>query len=305
MRISFLSQHLFLYGLLALANLVWGQSQGQPPTPPPAPAPTYRSARDENRANNADHEAQRRQSNEAYRRMQENLMRVRAMNSRKPGTVLPIVATEDDLSPNERKALAPAPEDRQAHEEFLRQPDTGIFRLLRVTAGAGKVMRAGDAASSMPVFLVGGGAHYSFTKLNHNADKWSDLCWEKDEFVVGIAGESLGVLVDLGDVRLEELMTASRGVDYLSKLVPAEQAKEAEQQFLQFDGGKTANGFGYHLSLPWKLNTTYALRSVNYGRSDMLVVFRAVRQDANESLIVLWKKLKSYKAPKLKKEPKK
>lgn len=57
------------------------------------------------------------------------------------------------------------------------------------------------------------------------------------------------------------------GVDYLSKLMRAEQAKEAEQQFLQFDGGKTVNGFGYHLSLPWKL--------------------------------------KSYKAPKLKKEPKK
>ena len=228
-------------------------------------------------------------------------MRVRIMNSRKSGAVLPIVATEGELTPNERKALAPTPEDRKAHEEFLRQPDTGIFRLLRVTSGAGKVVRAGDAASAMPVYLIGGGAHYSFTKLNHNADKWSDLCWERDEFVVGIAGESLGLLVELGDVRLEEITTESRGVDYLSKLVPAENATEAEQQFLRLESGVTANGFGYHLSLPWKLNTTYVLRSVNYGRSDLLVAFRAVRQDTNGSLIVLWKKLKSYKAPKLKK----
>lgn len=297
MRISFLARHLFLYGLLAPANMVWGQSQQ--PSPQPSPPPTYRSARDENRANNADHEAQRRQSNAAHVRMQESLMRVRIMNSRKPGAVLPIVRTEDDLTPNERKALAPAPEDRKEYEEFLRQPDTGIFRLLRVTAGAGKVVRADDPA--MPVYLIGGGAHYSFTKQNHNADKWSDICWEHDDFVVGIAGESLGLLVELGDVQLAEITTESRGVDYLSKLVPAENAAEAEQQFLRLEKGVEANGFGYHLSLPWKLNTTYALRSVNYGRSDLLVVFRAVRQDANESLIVLWKKLKSYKAPKLKK----
>jgi hypothetical protein len=287
-----------------LAATVWGQSQGQQPTPQPSPPPTYRSARDESRANDAANAAQRRQSNDAYRRMQENMMRVRVMNSRTPGAVLPIVATEDELTPNERKALAPAPEDRKAHEEFLRQPDTGIFRLLRVTAGTGKVVRAGDAAASTPVFLIGGGAHYSFSKQNHNADKWSELCWEKDEFVVGIAGESLSLLVDLGDVRLDEITTESRGVDYLSKLSPPERATEAEQQFLRLDSGLTVNGFDYHLSLPWKLNTTYALRSVNYGRSDLLVVFRAVRQDANESLIVLWRKLKSYRAPKLKKDAK-
>lgn len=305
MRLSLLSRHLFWCGVLmsAPATLVGGQSQSQPPTTPPPP-PTYRSARDESRANDAANAAQRRQSNESYRRMQENLMRMRVMNSRKPGVVLPVVTTEEELSPEERKALAPAPEDRKTYDEFLRQRDTGIFRLLRVTLGTGKLVRAGDAASAMPVYLIGGGAHYSFSKLNHNADKWSDLCWEKDEFVVGIAGESLSLLVELGDVRLEEVTTESRGVDYLAKLVPPEEATEAERQFSRLDSGLTVNGVGYALSLPWKLNTTYALRSVNYGRSDLLIVFRAVRQDANESLIVLWKKLKSYKAPKLKKEAK-
>ncbi len=165
-------------------------------------------------------------------------------------------------------------------------------------------MQADDPATSLPVYLIGGGAHYSFTNMSHNADKWSDIGWDKDAFVVGIAGESLGLLVELGDVRLEDITTESRGVDYLSRLVPAENVTEAEQQFLRLESGVTANGFGYHLSLPWKLNTTHALRSVNYGRSDLLVAFRAVRQDTNESLIILWKKLKSYKTPKLKKEPK-
>lgn len=278
---------------------VLGQNQGPPLTPS-----STRTARDEGRANEAAIASQRQQARDAQARMQENLMRMRIMNSRKPGTVLPVVTTEEELTPNERKALAPTPEDRQAHAEFLRQPDTGIFRLLRVTSGTGKVVRAGDAASSMPVFLVGGGAHYSFSKLNHNADKWSDLCWEKDEFVVGVGGESLSLLVDLGDVRLEEITTDSRGVDYLSKLMPPERTADAEQQFLRLDSGVTVNGFDYHLSLPWKLNTTYALRSVNYGRSDLLVVFRVARQDTNESLIVLWRKLKRYNVPKLKKDAK-
>ncbi len=84
MRISFLSRHLFLYGLLmgVLANMVWGQSQGQQPTQQSGTQPTYRSARDENRANDAANAAQRQQSNAAYSRMQESLIRVRIMNSR-------------------------------------------------------------------------------------------------------------------------------------------------------------------------------------------------------------------------------
>ena len=299
MRIVFLSAHVGM-GLLLVAATAWGQSEGQPQSQQSVPwnNPQAQANARQQEANAA---GERRQANAAYARMQENMMRLRIMNSRKPGVVLPMAMTEEELTPNERKGLTPVPEDLKTYAEFLRQPASGIFRLLRVKPDYGKVVKADES----PGYLIGGGAHYSFTKLNHNADKWSDMCWQDEAFVVGIAGQSLGVLTELGDVRLEEIGLESRGVDYLVRLVPAVNAAGAEQQFLRLDSGITANGYGYHLSLPWKLNTTYALRSVNYGRSDMLVAFRAVRQDANDSLIILWKKLKSDKAPSLKKENKK
>ncbi|MEK7832283.1 MAG: hypothetical protein AAB401_14405, partial [Acidobacteriota bacterium] len=132
----------------------------------------------------------------------------------------------------------------------------------------------------------------------------SDMAWDEDWFLGGVGGQAIGVLVDLGDVSLESVNLESGGLEYLTKFVPATTESAAEKQFQQIEKGETDNGFSYGLFAPWKLNTTYALRSVNYDRSDLLVAFRAVRQDQNGSLIVLWKKLKSYNTPKLKKERK-
>ncbi|MEK7829887.1 MAG: hypothetical protein AAB401_02315, partial [Acidobacteriota bacterium] len=69
----------------------------------------------------------------------------------------------------------PTSEDLKANAEFLRQSETGIFRLMRVDKqNHRKVVSADNLAVSGDVLLVGGGAQYSFTKKNHNADKWSD-----------------------------------------------------------------------------------------------------------------------------------
>jgi hypothetical protein len=44
---------------------------------------------------------------------------------------------------------------------------------------------------------------------------------------------------------------------------------------------------------------TYALRSVNYETSDVLVAFRVVRKDEDGSMVLLWKLLKKYPKPTL------
>jgi hypothetical protein len=240
---------------------------------------------------------------EAYNRGLEAEMRRRTLNSRKPGAVLPVVLTEEELTADERKVLTPTSEDLKANAEFLRQAGTGIFRLMRVDKEKhGKVVSAERLAVAGDVLLVGGGAQYSFTKKNHNADRWSDVAWEDDWFLAGVGGQAVGVLVELGNVSLASVNLESAGLGYLTKFVPAETESAAELQFQQLEKGATENGFKYGLSASWKLDTTYALRSINYGRSDLLVAFRAVRQDTNGSLIVLWKKLKSYSTPNLKKE---
>jgi len=285
--------------MLLLLNAL--DSFGQTPTPPPT-SPTSNNSR----SNTAGTEPSRQASVEAHIRRQEAEMRRRAFNNRKPGAALPIVLTEDELTSEERKVLAPTSEDLKINAEFLRQSGTGIFRLMRVDKQTHrKVVTAENLDIKGDVLLVGGGAQYSFTKKNHNADKWSDMAWDEDWFLGGVGGQATGVLVDLGDVSLESVNLESAGVGYLAKFAPATTESAAEEQFQQLEKGEKDNGFSYRLSALWKLNTTYALRSVNYDRSDLLVAFRAVRQDQNGSLIVLWKKLSSYGTPKLKKEPQK
>lgn len=287
--------------ILLLLNALNSSGQTQTPTQPPTP-PTSNNSR----SNTAGTEPSRQASVEAHIRRQEAEMRRRALNNRKPDAVLPIVLAEDELTSDERKVLAPASEDLKANAEFLRQSETGIFRLMRFEKqNHRKVVSADNLAVSGDVLLVGGGAQYSFTKKNHNADKWSDMAWDEDWFLGGVGGQAIGVLVDLGDVSLESVKLESAGVGYLAKFLPAATESAAEQQFQQLEKGEKDNGFSYRLSALWKLNTTYALRSVNYDRSDLLVAFRVVRQDQNGSLIILWKKLNSYETPKLKKEPKK
>lgn len=291
---------LLLPCFMLLLNVSNSFGQAQTQTPPLTPPGSNNS-----RSNSAGAEPTRQAIVEADIRRQEAEMRRRALNNRKPGAVLPIVLTEDELTSDERKALMPAPDDLKANAEFLHKSGTGIFRLMRVDKqNHRKVVSADNLDVKGDVLLVGGGAQYSFTKKNHNADKWSELAWDEDWFLGGVGGQAIGVLVDLGDVSLESVKLESAGVGYLAKFIPAATESAAEKQFQQLEKGETGNGFNYRLSAPWKLNTTYALRSVNYERSDLLVAFRAVRQDQNGSLIILWKKLKSYNTPKLKKDQK-
>jgi len=290
--------------LLLNAHSSFGQNPPQTQNPPATSIP-YNPSVPSHTAGVTGPELSRQARTAADNRMREAEMRRRAINNRKPGTVLPIVLTEDELISEEKKVLMPAPEDLKANADFLRKSGAGIFRLMRVDKqNHRKVVNADKLAVSGDVLLFGGGAHYSFTKKNHNADKWSDIAWDEDFFLAGVGGEAVGVLVELGDVSLESVSLESSGVGYLAKFVPATTESAAEKQFQQLEKGETDNGFSYRLSAPWKLNTTYALRSINYDRSDLLVAFRAVRQDQNGSLIILWKKLKSYSTTKLKKEPK-
>ena len=296
---------LILSSLLLLSSQSsFGQNPPQTQNPPATSVP-YNPSVPSHNGGTVGAESSRQARAEADARWREADMRRRRLENRKPGAVLPIVLTEDELTSEERKVLMPAPEDLKANADFLRQSGTGIFRLMRVDKqNHRKVVSADNMAVKGDVLLVGGGAQYSFTKKNHNADKWSDISWDEDWFHAGVGGESVGVLAELGNMRLEEVNLDSKGVGYLAKITPVTTEAAAEQQFQQFEKGVTEDGMKYALFAPWKLDTTYALRSISYGRSDLLVAFRAVRQDQNGSLIVLWKKLKSYNTPNLKKERK-
>lgn len=185
------------FTLLLNAANSFGQAQTPPTTPP---------ASNSSRSNTVGTEPSRQSRVEAEIRRQEAETRRRTLNNRKSGAVLPIVLTEDELTSDERKVLTPTPEDLKANADFLRQSGTGIFRLMRVDKQSHrKVVSADNLTVQGDVLLVGGGAQYSFTKKNHNADKWSELAWDEDWFLGGVGGQAIGVLADLGDVSLESV----------------------------------------------------------------------------------------------------
>src|SRR5213593_339820 len=72
-----------------------------------------------------------------------------------------IEAKRAELAALEKKFLAASEEDQAAYAEFLKQPDTGLIRLLPREVFDSDVYK--DRKKSLT--LRGGGAYYSFTRL--------------------------------------------------------------------------------------------------------------------------------------------
>jgi hypothetical protein len=220
------------------------------------------------------------------------------------GHQTPVFKSESKLNAKERMLLATYPEDRQKYAKFLSQPGTGLFRLLPYESrGIVTVETLKTANVILPI--KGRGAYYSYSKLRHKLDGWSDIGLQNGTFEVGFAPKALGFMRSLGDVSLEAVTLDSKEVVYLHKLVP----QTTYQKILaQGDGNirvLRAGGMSYSSTIDALADNTYVLRSTTSGKADILVAFRVIRQDADGSLHILWKKLASYPVTTLKGKPKK
>jgi hypothetical protein len=198
-----------------------------------------------------------------------------------------ITALKEELKQAEKEFLEPSAEDKAAYAEFLGRPDTGLIRLMPRE-------KFKDDPS-----IRRGGAYYSFTHLSHDYDVGADIQFESQKLSVGFAGADFGFLTSLGETPIESLTQEHIALDFLLNFTtPSEEPKAREQQ------RNTSIGFqvkerSYINRLDAKVGMTYALRSIDYGRSDVLVVLRVVRQDVDGSLILAWKLVKSFPKPEL------
>ena len=214
-------------------------------------------------------------------------------NRRQPRTFFPRrtygPAKEDRVV--KKGLLAPSVQDRDDHAAFLKQSNTGLIKLLprevheRRTYGIEKHLKLKD-----------GGAHYSFFYLSHEYGYGSDIEFDHNKFTVGFAG-GYGMLVRIGDVPLNDVSLASPTIDYIAKYRPARSMPDLRCELKLFQDGVEVAGLVYRSSLPVEVNSTYLLRSINYGRSDLLVAFRVTRQDSDGSVILAWKLLNQYSKP--------
>ena len=179
-----------------------------------------------------------------------------------------IEAKRAELATLEQRFLSPSEEDRATHAEFLNHSDTGLIRLLPRE----KYDTAYLKDDKKSISTRGGGAYYSFARLTHEYGYGSDIELEKGMLLTGFAGRHSGWFVNLGDIPLETVSLETPAVIELVTNLPARKKSQSEA--------------------PLKLNSTYLLRSVDPERSDVLVAFRVVRIDSDESAIILWKLLK-------------
>jgi hypothetical protein len=149
------------------------------------------------------------------------------------------------------------------------------------------------------LLIRGGGAFFSFSERNHEYGNSSDLMLEDNSFDVGFAGANFGFLTSLGAVPLDSVTEDLPGVRFLADFVAPTTERGAREQQRRTGTGFVGDGFTYQERLPVSLSSTFALRSVNYDSSDVLVVFAIARRDRDGSLILAWKLLRKYSTPRL------
>ena len=200
-----------------------------------------------------------------------------------------------ELASLEKQFLAPSDADRAAFAEFLRQPNTGLIRLLPREIYDSEVYKN----NKKTITMRGGGAYYSFSRHTHEYGYGSDIELDSGHLTVGFAGADYGLLCKAGDLALDEITLDQPYVRFLAEYVPPTAEPEVRAEAMKFGRGTAVEGITYQRSQPVEVNTTYLLRSINYSESDVLVAFRVVRKDSDGSVILAWKMLKDYPAPKL------
>jgi hypothetical protein len=181
--------------------------------------------------------------------------------------------------------LSPSAGDLAPYATFLEQPHTGIIVLTP----------RGKYDDIIP--MNGGGSYYSFFLLTHEYGYGSDIGLEQNNFLVGFAGIDFGFITALGDVPIDGVGTDTPGVQYLASYAPPSTVAGARVEQQRSGDGFSVGSYFYRGRLTAQANTTYALRSVSYGSSDLLVAFRVLRFDTDGSAILVWKQLASFVVP--------
>ena len=202
-----------------------------------------------------------------------------------------IEAKRAELAVLEKKILSVSDADREENATFLSQPDTGIIRLLpRETY---------DGAKKRGLAINGGGAFYSFALAKHEYGQGSDIMLEQGGFSGGFAGADYGMLLNLGDVPLDQVVPDHVAVDALLKYMPTSAEPDARKAQRALWQGMDLSGVVFKKHMPAKVANTYLLRSVNFGGYDIAVAFRVTRKDTDGSMILLFKVLKRFPKPDL------
>ena len=198
-----------------------------------------------------------------------------------------IRSLREALTAKEAKFLAPSAEDIAKYAEFLKQPDTGICRLMP------------RGLYEKVLTIREGGAYYSFTKRSNDYNDEPQIGLEGHYLRTGFYGADYGYMAALGDLPMEAVTVETPAIAFLASLVTPSDEPGARAEQRQANSGLVESGLSFSNHLQVQLNATYVLRAVGYREYDVIAAFRPVREDSDGSLIILWKVLQNFPVPQL------
>jgi len=220
-------------------------------------------------------------------------------------------------SSKELAAVAPSEAWLTRYADLLRQPKTGIFKLVPDT-GCTNNLRVVDAREGCLKYAMPGSANsYSFRTESYRIRHLADLTYDgEDVFLTGIFMHA--IISDLGDVPLEQMSTEAPGMKFLSDFKPSATAQEVGLIDSTFLKGIQVKGYRYSKSVPAKVDSTYGFRGVAYrgkvvrsvqglryneldydDREDVLIAFRIVERAQDGSITIVWRQLSKLESPRI------
>ena len=233
------------------------------------------------------------------------------------------VVSDDEANALRKTATAPATEDVAISRDFLKQPNTGIFRLFpdKNCLEKGIIRADNGCAEIFPETWF-----YSFREKDYSNGLLFDLSL-KDGKLYSDGFLSLGILANLGNFSLDKVELSSGGAKFISEFSPMKNASDIKRQYEEFEKGIEADGHIYSRSVKAELGGVYILRVIAYDvqkkilknrtknggminevslagklvdkdkREDITVAFRIIKKSKAGDLTIIWKELSKRKSP--------
>lgn len=207
----------------------------------------------------------------------------------RPASGLPKIITK--LSQEDKLKLSPPTEDVAKYSQFLKNRNTGIVKLLELTNCDSKIINVNDTKCLEVPQIFGNGAYYSFSARSYVEIRSLDIKYFSNKFVAF----QKGLFTDLGDIPLENF-DFSKEVKLLKKFNLGSNDSLFSrfwsiEERKKFATGVEIGGKLYKNEIPLKVETTYLFRSDKYKLPKRILAFRVIRQDVDESVVLIWKEL--------------
>ncbi len=230
-----------------------------------------------------------------------------------------LYANENELPAQEKLLIAVDDKLLEKYSAFLKQPNTGIVKLLSFQENKLAVndVRTQSAFPNIP----GSGTYYSFVKRNHIADEWAQIRLYDSVFLPAYSemkrttiassggaaqsftytsGNEFAVFAELGNMPLENVNLEHPALKFLLDFLPPKDTIELANQRKILRTGIVKDNLRFQGGALSKTDTTYAMRSINYKKTDAVYIFRVINQSNDGSVLLLWKQLKSFSPNELK-----